>query len=165
MLDVNRVIAAGDSGVFMRSTDGGLTWAQQAIGTSNALYSIGSIDVNKSAIVGEGGTILGPAPGIVTSVQKDIHHQAIPSQMVLEQNYPNPFNPTTHFEFRIADFGFVSLKIFDLLGREVATLVDGRMEAGTHTVVWNALGFSSGVYFYRLQSGNSVLTRKLILLK
>ena len=103
MSDAQTAIAVGDSGTCIRSSDGGISWVQQSIGASNALFAIAPIDANKYLIVGDGGTVLGPAPGIVTSVQKDIHHQAIPSQMVLEQNYPNPFNPTTHFEFRIAD--------------------------------------------------------------
>ena len=74
----------------------------------------------------------------------------IPTQFSLEQNYPNPFNPTTNFEFRIADFAFVSLKIFDVLGRDVATLVNDERQAGIYRVTWDASKLPSGVYFYRL---------------
>lgn len=88
-----------------------------------------------------------------------------PATFVLLQNYPNPFNPTTNIEFRVADFGFVSLRVFDVLGREVATLVNGRQNPGYHTVTFNASGLSSGVYFYRIQSGNSNSIRRMLLIK
>lgn len=90
----------------------------------------------------------------------------------LAQNYPNPFNPTTNFEFRIAEFGFVSLKIYDVLGNEVATLVNEEKPAGKYKVAFNAANLpdgktdlASGVYFYRMQAGNVILTKKFILLK
>lgn len=82
---------------------------------------------------------------------------------VLSQNYPNPFNPTTHFQLTIADLRFVSLKIYDILGREVATLVNEAMKPGTYSVEWNASRFASEVYFYRLQAGNFVETKKMLL--
>ncbi len=88
-----------------------------------------------------------------------------PGRIRLEQNYPNPFNPATNIEFRIANRGFVSLKIFDLLGREVATLVSERRNPGTYSVKWDAEQLSSGVYFYRLRAGTFVETKKLVLLK
>lgn len=91
--------------------------------------------------------------------------QEVPHNFALEQNYPNPFNPTTDFEFRIRDLGFVSLKVFDALGREVATLINEKLPPGVHTTEWNAENYPSGVYYYRLRSGNSVQTRKMILIK
>jgi photosystem II stability/assembly factor-like uncharacterized protein len=93
----------------------------------------------------------------------------LPRRFELHQNYPNPFNPVTNFGFGIVDFGFVSLKVYDLLGREVATLVNENRSPGTYEVQWNAEGLSSGVYFYRLSvvghAGPFVATRKLILLR
>ncbi|MGA7161208.1 MAG: T9SS type A sorting domain-containing protein [Bacteroidota bacterium] len=83
----------------------------------------------------------------------------------LQQNYPNPFNPSTQIKFSIAHAGFVSLKVYDILGREVATLVNGELASSSYSVTWNASGVASGVYFYRLQSGNDVETRKLMLMK
>ncbi len=73
-----------------------------------------------------------------------------PSEYSLSQNYPNPFNPTTHFEFRIADFGFVKLVIFDILGREIDVLVNEELNPGTYEVEWDGSNYSSGIYFYRL---------------
>lgn len=88
-----------------------------------------------------------------------------PEEFSLGQNYPNPFNPSTNIEFRIANFGFVSLKVFDLLGREVATLVNEAKPAGTYDVTFNANNLSSGVYFYQLQASEFVQVRKMILAK
>ena len=89
----------------------------------------------------------------------------IPDNFILMQNYPNPFNPTTTISFSLPYKSFVSLKVFDLLGREVATLVNEQKPAGTYTQKWNAQNFTSGIYFYRLQAGNYIETKKLILLK
>jgi len=83
----------------------------------------------------------------------------------LAQNYPNPFNPTTKLEFQIARRSLVSLKIFDLLGREVATLVDEERSPGSYRVNWDASRFPSGVYFYRLQAGSFMETKRMVLLK
>jgi hypothetical protein len=83
----------------------------------------------------------------------------------LSQNYPNPFNPSTTISFSIPSRSFVSLKIFDLLGREVATLVSEELTAGSHARQWNASGFPSGMYFYRLQAGAYTATKRLLLVK
>ena len=89
----------------------------------------------------------------------------LPTHFSLEQNYPNPFNPTTNFEFRIANFGSVSLKVFNLLGQEVATLVSEERSAGNYSVQWDASALPSGLYFYQLESGAFIDTKKLILLR
>jgi glycosidase len=96
--------------------------------------------------------------------------QQLPKEFVLEQNYPNPFNPSTTIRFVVGTYGYTSLRVYDVLGREVATLVDQEMHAGTFTVAWdgrNSSGVpaSSGVYFYRLKAGGSVLVKKMLLLK
>jgi hypothetical protein len=83
----------------------------------------------------------------------------------LAQNYPNPFNPATTIKFVIPQAGFVSLKVFDILGKEVAMLVDEEMVRGEHKVTLDASGLSSGVYFYRLSTGGFMQTRKLVLLR
>ncbi len=84
---------------------------------------------------------------------------------VLYQNYPNPFNPLTNISFNLPQQSFVSLKVFDLFGREVATLVFQEMSAGNYQRRWNAANMSSGIYFYRLQAGSFTKTKKLILLR
>jgi hypothetical protein len=98
----------------------------------------------------------------ITSVDDGLR---VPEQFVLHQNYPNPFNPTTTFKFSIPHSGHVSLKVFNLLGEEVETLVDEELQAGTFTKNWNAKEYSSGVYFYRLTSGTFSETKKLVVLR
>jgi hypothetical protein len=88
-----------------------------------------------------------------------------PREYKLDQNYPNPFNPSTKFEFHIAARALVTLKIYDLLGREIQTLVNEERPQGIYTVTWSADQLPSGIYFYRLQAGTYTETKKLILLK
>lgn len=87
------------------------------------------------------------------------------NEFSLEQNFPNPFNPVTKIKFRIADFGFANLKIYDVLGKEVAVLVNEKKSPGEYEIIWNAESFSSGVYFYTLKAGEFAATKKLLLLK
>ena len=89
----------------------------------------------------------------------------IPEIYSLEQNYPNPFNPITSIEFKIPENAIVSLKIYDVLGKEVVTLMNEEKNAGTYEVNFNASALSSGVYFYKLEAGNFVQTRKMVLMK
>ncbi|MBI5215137.1 MAG: T9SS type A sorting domain-containing protein [Ignavibacteriae bacterium] len=90
---------------------------------------------------------------------------AIPMQTTLLQNYPNPFNPSTNFGFRIANFEFVILSVFDLLGRKIDVLLNEQKPAGEYSVRWDADKFPAGVYFYQLQTESSVQTKRMILLK
>ena len=89
----------------------------------------------------------------------------LPKTFALEQNYPNPFNPTTVISYQLPVASEVSLRVYDVLGREVMTLVQGRQEAGSYAVTLNGANLSSGVYFYRLQAGNFVATKKMMLVK
>ena len=89
----------------------------------------------------------------------------IASSYELGQNYPNPFNPTTHIRFNIPETAGAKLTVFNIMGEAVANLVDGVVSAGGHTVSWNAANMPTGVYFYRLESGNFTQTRKLLLVK
>jgi hypothetical protein len=98
---------------------------------------------------------------ITPSVSRD----GFPDRFSLEQNYPNPFNPTTRLEIGISTPGFVSVKVYDLLGRCVSTLVDERRPAGTYTVMWDAERFPAGVYLCRLTSGSFTATKKMVLLR
>ena len=90
---------------------------------------------------------------------------AIPRAFSLSQNYPNPFNPTTHIRYSVPISHHVSLKVFNVLGQEVLTLVDGVQEAGNYVATFNGTDLTSGVYFYRLESGGVSLSKKLVLLK
>lgn len=110
-----------------------------------------------------GGVWKRPLSDIVTSVETPQGN--FPTYIYLEQNYPNPFNSTTAFRFSISAASFVSLRIFNALGAEVATLLHAELPAGTYTQYWNARNMADGIYFYRLQAGVQSLTKKLILSK
>ena len=101
-------------------------------------------------------------PGIVTGVLGQSHQ---PVAFSLNQNYPNPFNPTTVISYTIPKAGYVTLKVYDVLGREVATLVNGNENIGAYHVEFNGSRLASGVYFYRLISGSHIVTRKMMMLK
>lgn len=91
--------------------------------------------------------------------------EPVPEEYFLHQNYPNPFNPTTKIKFLIVESGNVSLKIYDILGNEIANLVNEELSSGTYEVTFDASGLSSGVYFYQMKAGGFVETKKLILMK
>jgi hypothetical protein len=94
-----------------------------------------------------------------------IEKPRVAEQYSLDQNYPNPFNPATTIKYQIPSTSRVTLTVFDILGREVATLVNEVQDAGFKSVQWEAGGVASGVYLYRLQAGSYVSTRKLVLMK
>jgi len=102
--------------------------------------------------------------GVLSSVEEK-ESQAIPLRFSLSQNYPNPFNPSTKIQFSVVSSQLTVLKIYDLLGREVATLVNEELKPGSYEVTWDAMGYPSGVYFYRLKSESFVETRKLVLMR
>jgi C1A family cysteine protease len=89
----------------------------------------------------------------------------VPAKYSLEQNYPNPFNPSTEIKFSIPQTSNLTLKVFDVMGREVTTLIDDKMEAGKHSIVFNAANLSSGVYYYTIITEKFIQTKKMILLK
>jgi hypothetical protein len=99
--------------------------------------------------------------GTTTSVEEKIHLETF----LLEQNYPNPFNPTTSIQYVVANRQFVSLKVYDVLGNEISTLVNEEKSAGNYQVSFNASQLSSGIYFYKINSGNFSATKKMILMR
>ena len=90
---------------------------------------------------------------------------ALPSGYALEQNTPNPFNPNTTIRYSMAADGHVKLTVYNSVGQEMATLVNGSRPAGIHAVSLNAAAYSTGIYFYRLEAGGQTLMRKMTLLK
>ena len=96
---------------------------------------------------------------------KEEHDEKLNNSFYLSQNYPNPFNPTTRIKYQVASIEKVSLKIYDILGREIANLVNELKAPGTYDVEFDASKLSSGIYFYKLTSGNFVETKKMMLIK
>ena len=116
--------------------------------------------------VGDNGTILKTTMGgNITEILN--FNLNTPSNFVLNQNYPNPFNPVTNLGFGISELGFVTLKVYDVLGKEVAVLVNERLAPGSYNYQFSTDNnqLSSGVYFYRLETGDFVETKRMILLK
>jgi hypothetical protein len=89
----------------------------------------------------------------------------VPTEFLLSQNYPNPFNPSTTIKYSVPKASQVVIKVFDILGNEIETLINEEKPAGTYEVSWYAANLPSGVYFYRLQAGSFVETKKMLLLK
>jgi aminopeptidase N len=99
------------------------------------------------------------------SIVTNVENQAIPDEFSLEQNYPNPFNPSTKIKYTIASENFVTLKIFNILGKEIEILVDSKQDAGSYEVEFDASQLNSGVYFYTLEAGSFAETKKMLLLR
>lgn len=98
----------------------------------------------------------------IVSTEDDI---LLPSSVELDQNYPNPFNPSTSIRFGLPEAGVVQLEVFNALGQKVAELVNSRKTAGWHTINFDASQLASGIYIYRIKSGNFVKTNKMLLIK
>jgi len=98
----------------------------------------------------------------ITDVENE---ETIPTVFKLEQNYPNPFNPSTRIKFAVPEKSNVLIKVYDILGSEVATLVNEEMDAGWYENNFNAAGLSSGVYLFRMEAGNFISTKKMIYLR
>ncbi len=104
-----------------------------------------------------------------TNLKKDMgeveYSIPLPTEYGLDQNYPNPFNPSTRIDYQIPENNHVTIQIYDILGNLITTLVDEQLEAGYHSVNWNASGLASGVYLCRFTSGSFITTKKLLLMK
>jgi len=158
--------AAGEYRTIQATTNGGIDWIDQTNPQAGVHYrSIYFTDSLTGWVVGDSGTILKTTTGgILTNFSNT--SSEIPDKYFLSQNYPNPFNPVTNLEFGISELGFVTLKVYDLLGKEVAILVNENKPAGTYEVEWDASDFPSGVYLYKLEVDGSVIdTKRMILLK
>jgi hypothetical protein len=110
---------------------------------------------------GAGGPALRPSEGTPSSIEDNM----VPAETKLHQNYPNPFNPTTTIGFDLSSSETVRLNVYNYSGQIVKSLVDGKMNAGVHTVNFDASSLSAGVYYYTLEAGNSVMSNKMILVK
>ncbi|MCH8300131.1 MAG: T9SS type A sorting domain-containing protein [Candidatus Marinimicrobia bacterium] len=157
--------AVGRNGTILYTTDGGQNWTNQVGGTGRTLRGVAFSDLTSGTVVGDDGVILRTTSGgMVVSVKENLHSH-LPRSHMLRQNYPNPFNPTTTIEYELANAGKVQLIVYNLLGQEIERLVDGTKSAGKHNINWDASNLASGVYLYRLQAGDFVQTRKMVLLK
>jgi len=125
------------------------------VGNGNWLYRLRQVDLDGTPHFTDPVQV-----NVVTSVAENT-----PIAFGLSQNYPNPFNPTTEIRYQTSEIGHVLLKVFNLLGQAIATLVDERRPAGEHSVRWDATSFPTGVYTYRLTSGSNTASKRLVLIR
>ncbi len=158
-------------GAILFSSDKGTNWSSQAV-ESDGLESVYFINPTIGWSVGYNGNILHTTNGGVSFVEEE-QIDEMPKEFLLTQNFPNPFNPSTIFRYSIPTQSKVMIKVYDILGNEIATLLNEEKLAGTYELTWNAENLPSGVYFYQLRavdpstgSGQSFIqTKKMLLLK
>jgi len=166
--NIGWAVGVSSSSPIIKTTDGGNSWFHQESGAVISLSSVFIIDSVTGWTVGFGGVFIGyilkTTNGGVTFVEeKDIDE--IPTNFYIGNNYPNPFNPSTKITYSIPQSLNIVIKVFDVLGNEIETLVNEEKPKGIYEITWYAERLPSGVYFYRLQAGNFVETKKMILMK
>ncbi|MBI3193810.1 MAG: T9SS type A sorting domain-containing protein [Ignavibacteriae bacterium] len=153
------------SNAVVKSFDGGRTWKNLPTQTAGSVFnSVYFVNSDTGWVVGSGGIILKTVTGgeVPTDV---IENESMPVQTYLSQNYPNPFNPSTVISYQLKVKSVVSLNVFNVLGRKIATLVNEEKARGEYKVEWDATGFPSGLYLYKFQTGSIVEVRKMVLSK
>ena len=149
----------GEKGGIFNTINSGILWEPQKTGIQTELKGLCFSNLQRGWAVGINGVIM-------RWIDKSAPLEITKSETaVLDQNYPNPFNPSTKISFNIPVNGFVSLKIFDISGKQVAELVNSTLVAGNYIIDWNANRISSGIYFYRLETGTFNQTRRMLLIK
>jgi photosystem II stability/assembly factor-like uncharacterized protein len=156
---------SGSDGIMYKTTNSGLNWTSQTAAGSYNLLTMHFINAQTGWTAGLLGKMYKTTNGGDLITGTTSNEEKIPGSYLLEQNYPNPFNPTTNIRFAISKFGFVKLTVFDIKGREIETLVNENLNAGTYNADWNAVNHSSGVYFYRLEGEGFTETKKMLILK
>jgi outer membrane protein assembly factor BamB len=165
------VITGDQNGTFysISGKDGSLIFSKNYPGDRiNSVNVMPSIDGNYSFELLAGtknGKVVNLSGGVDTVSTGLTVNEIVPEEFQLFQNYPNPFNPNTKIEFKIPEIEIVRLKVFDILGREVTTLINKQMQPGNYTIDFDASELASGIYFYTLNVGENVLIKKMILLK
>jgi photosystem II stability/assembly factor-like uncharacterized protein len=164
-ISTTKVYISGQTGTILKSTNGGLNWVQQVSNTTANLRSIFVYPTDDFGFAaGQAGIIVRTTNGgVVTGFVQN--ENEVPQNYSLQQNYPNPFNPSTNIKFSIVNAGIVQIKVYDMLGKERATLVNQNLSAGTYKTEFDASALPSGTYFYRITAAGYTETRKMILIK
>ena len=160
--NANEVWVVGSHGTIAKSKDGGLTWEGISTNFSNALFRIEFVNDKLGYIFGEDNCLL----KLDNTVDiKDDKNLSVPLNFNLGQNYPNPFNPTTIINYTLSENSFVIIKVYDILGNEISTLVNDTKPAGNYSLEFNKADLPSGIYLYSMRAKAYSRTRKMILLK
>jgi len=157
------IYTCGSQGTIFKSTDGGNSWLQMSVPTTQNVRALSFFDENHGFAVGDSGTILYTSNGGETKV--NIRPEISNFRMSLIINYPNPFNSATTLKYHLAETGDVRLNIFDLSGRLVAELFSGHQSAGDYNYLWSGGNLPSGVYFLTLEAGDQRIVQKCMLIK
>ena len=153
-------------GEILRTTDGGITWVQQLSDYTAGLHSVALPNSKTGFAVGADGTILRTKTGGVTLIDESLNpNRNISNYFDLQQNYPNPFNPVTKINYQLPMTSDVELIVYNLLGQRVTILVSENQLAGSYQFEWDATGFASGIYYYRIEAGNFQDVKKMIIIK
>ncbi|MDP4175811.1 MAG: T9SS type A sorting domain-containing protein, partial [Bacteroidota bacterium] len=160
--DKNNATAVGLGGTILRTTDGGSNWFIQNNIKPEKLKGVCFTDNYNGTIVSSSGSIIRTFNGGYVKVESDFKS---PIDFSLVQNYPNPFNPITTISYSIPKESYVVLKVYDLLGREMSTLVNKGQSAGEYKVNFDGSSLPSGIYIYTIHTGQYRASKKLMLLK
>jgi photosystem II stability/assembly factor-like uncharacterized protein len=157
-------VGGWQGGIILNTTDGGENWNHQTGEPFLGLDGVYFTDSNTGWAVGGDGMILHTTNGGVSFVEGEEIDET-PTDFSLSNNFPNPFNPLTKIKYSVPSSSNVLIKVFDILGNEIETLVNQEKTTGTYEITWYAEQLPSGVYFYKLQAGSFVETKKMVLMK
>lgn len=160
--DLNTAIVVGNSGTIKATSNGGATWYSQNSTTANNLNSLSMINATTGFIVGDVGTILKTTTGGVGITRLESN---VPDNYSLSQNYPNPFNPSTKIRFDLPKNSFTKLTIYDISGKAIDELVNSELLSGAYEITWDGTNYSSGVYFYRMETNGFVDMKRMVFVK
>jgi len=163
-IDSQHGVACGDLGRVAKTTNGGINWTIQPVIASEILKSIFFINPNTGFATGQGGQIIKTTNGGLSFINTTANY--LPTTHQLFQNYPNPFNPSTKIKFQMIKTGFAEIKIYNINGKFIRTLLSDKRSYGTHEIEFNAADLPSGVYFYELLVNNNLIEiKKCMLIK
>jgi hypothetical protein len=160
---------AGNAGTILMTVDGGIDWDLSTSGTSVDLLALHFLNPDTGWVVGDSGRILFTTTG---GGELNLGDASMlpPASFGIYQNFPNPFNPITKINYYLPKQKDVTITIYDMLGRQVRTLINQTQYAGFHSVIWNTNNdygkpVSAGIYLYQIQAGEYLQTKKMVLLK
>lgn len=153
----------GETGQIYYTSNAGNNWIIQNSNTTANLNSVWFTNKDTGFAIGDNGIVLKTFTGGLLEIE--LISSTIPDKYYLFQNYPNPFNPKTTIRFNIAKTGITKIKVYNILGKELETLINKQLNRGEYQVTWNGNNYSSGVYYYVLEAKNTKLIKKMILVK